>query len=263
VPSSALLFVPLVAGFIFLRILYLTRFISRSWESTRLVFAVGITGLALVTAARLAVLGFKLTVFGGPMARAVHAVFPGPFSGTLAGTLILAIAAPLVINRTWITKEKAVQRTKDSGSRLHAMLVEQAGTLRAVALTLSDGKVYVGLVEQSPSLDPAEKYVVIAPNLSGFRDEEMKLRIVTNYAKARETLRENRKAYGGWTEEHLAVVVRLDEIVSAHLFNAKLYTDVFGSEIPYEDEHEGTEEPSPNDAEEDDLLSEQNDEKPG
>lgn len=237
-PSSALLFVPLVAGFIFLRILYWTRFISRSWESTRLVFAAGIAGLSLVIAARLIVVGIKLTFAGPWMARAVHAIFPEPYTGTLTATVALAVAVPLVVNWKWITKEKAEKKTKDSGTRLHSMLVEQAGTLRAVALTLSDGKVYVGLVKQSPSLDPAEEYVVIAPDLSGFRDDEMKLRITTNYAKAKDTLRKNRAAYGGWTEDHLAVVVRLDEIVSAHLFNAKLYTDVFGSEIPYEEETE-------------------------
>jgi hypothetical protein len=234
-PSSALLFVPLLAGFIFLRILHWTRYISRSWESTRLVFAVGIAGLGLVLAARLLLLTHPVGTF---LARIAHAVFPGGYSGTLGSTLLLALAIPVGLNSFWITKEKAVQKTKHSGDRLHAMLVEQTGTLRAVALTLSDGKVYVGLVKQPPTLDPAERYVVIAPSLSGFRDEEMKLRIVTNYAKARKILRENRDAYGGWRDEHLAVAVALDQIVSAHLFNPKLYTEVFGSEIPYEEDSE-------------------------
>ncbi len=237
-PNSALLFVPLLAGFIFLRILHWTRYISRSWENTRLVFNAGVVGLSLVSAVRLLLRAVRFMPWGSDFLLGVESdvqgIFPEPYSGTLACTVILALVVPLLVNQ-WITKEKAVQKTKNSGNRLHAMLVEQAGTSRAVALTLTDGKVYIGLVKQPPTLNPSEKYVLISPDLSGFRDEQMRLRITTNYFAAKEILKAKGEGFEGWDEDHLSVAVALDQIVSAHLFNPRLYTDVFLSEIPEED----------------------------
>lgn len=201
-------------------------------------FNAGVVGLSLVSAVRLLIWAVRqFTPWGADFLQGVkntvHGIFPEPYSGTLASTVLLALIVPLLVNQ-WITKEKAVQKTKDSGNRLHALLVEQAGTSRAVALTLTDGKVYIGLVKETPTLDPSEKYVVISPDLSGFRDEKMRIRITTNYFEAKEALKAKHKEFRGWDEEHLAVAIALDQIVSAHLFNPRLYTEVFGSEIPAE-----------------------------
>jgi hypothetical protein len=229
-PSSALLFVPLVAGFIFLRILHWTRYISRSWESTRLVFSAGVTGLGLVVAARLGVWCVAHTSFAPWLRSLVQTLFPTPYAGTMAGTLLLALSVPPLINKWWITKDDANERTKNSGTRLHAFLCDQIGQYRAVALTLADQKVYVGLVKQVPNLDPCERYIEIAPQLSGYRDEERRLVITTNYAEAEKQLSANSNAYSGWTEDHLKVLVAIDQIVSAHLYNPRLQREAFDSQ---------------------------------
>src|SRR5262249_2643579 len=157
--------------------------------------------------------------FGWWLRGLAYALFPTDFAGTMAGTLLLGTLGPLLINLI-VTKEKAVQMTRGSGTRLHQLLVEQTGEFRAVALTLSDQKVYIGLVQEAPNLDPCEKYVVVAPQLSGYRDEQRRLNITTNYAPARTELLDG--GYEGWTEDHLQVLVALDQIVSAHLFNPEL-----------------------------------------
>ncbi len=131
-------------------------------------------------------------------------------------------------------KDRASRLTKNAGSSLHALLVEQVGTNRAVALTLSDGKVYIGWVREPPTLDPREKYVVISPLLSGYRDEKMALQIVTNYASVYRVLRDHPEGLRGITYKHLDTLVAIDQIVSAHLFDPRIYSQIVKQKIPSE-----------------------------
>lgn len=226
-PSSALLFVPLLAGFIFLRLCHRTRYISRSWESTRLIFSVGVAGLILVTLTRVSIAIFR--PWASWHASLVHNVFPDPYSGTLVGTVLLSLFGAFVANCVWPPNE-AAEKTRNSGDSLHLLLAEQVDEELLVAFTLADGKVYIGWIPRTPTLDPRERYVVISPVLSGYRDEKKSIQIMTDYVPVYRMI-EN-KELEGLTYEHLEVLVARDQIVSAHLFDIDLFKDVFKGTLP-------------------------------
>ena len=96
-PSNAVIFAPLVAGFLFLRFFNLTRYASQTWDGTRLVFWTGVTGVALFVLSRLVILHFLLrTQFGKELSFALLELFPGEYVGSLAGSLLFGIDATFV-----------------------------------------------------------------------------------------------------------------------------------------------------------------------
>ena len=108
------------------------------------------------------------------------------------------------------------------------MLTEEVGTGRPIAVTLSDSKVYVGLVLSRPSLNPHEKYFRLLPTLSGYRDETRDLHLTTNYARLLEAIEREDDILAGYRAEELQILLPLDQVASARLFDEDVFREVFG-----------------------------------
>lgn len=143
--------------------------------------------------------------------------------------MLLGVGAALVVNR-WFGIERVSRIVAESsGDLLEAQLQECIEGTRTVEVTLKTGKSYVGVPLSSRVTRDGEGDVRLLPILSGYRDEEKKLRITTNYAPG---LDANVLRTRGLTLAELAIVVRKAEIVSLRGFDVPLYFDAMNVSIP-------------------------------
>ena len=211
----------------FLLLFNLARYISQTWDGTRLVFWTGVTGVTLFLFSRWIVLHLMLgTQFGNRLSAALLELFPGEYVGSLAGSLVPGLMLPFVGN-VFVRRDRAVHLTRHQGDLLRAMLTEEVGSGRPIAITLSDSKVYIGLVLSRPSLNPREKYFRLLPTVSGYRDETRELNVTTNYTPMLEAIGRRDEALAGYRVEELQILLPLDQVVSARLFDERVYNEIF------------------------------------
>ena len=229
-PSNAAIFIVLLAGFLFLRVFPPTRYVSQRWSGPRLVFGAGTAGAFLLIVSR--IVGYYLPSWvwierselwlQGIAGQAVP--YLGTMVGTLALSLILALAGGLIIGTTRAT----LTTNRWFGNSFLRLLTEQFGTKRMVAVTLSNGKVYVGLIVELPTLDPNEQYLKMLPALSGYRDEEGGINFTTNYYDTvlvdigkKGTILES------YREEDFQIVIRMDTVETLRVFDPEIYDEYF------------------------------------
>lgn len=93
-----LLILPLVAGFIFIRICYYTKYRAQSLEGYRLLLESGLIGLILLGASRLFVVWVKALPFGPTLQALWFQYAPMPYAGTAVGSVFLAIGIAAAAN---------------------------------------------------------------------------------------------------------------------------------------------------------------------
>ena len=253
-PSSFLLLLPLVGGYLFNHICHIGRFRSQSLMGHRLVFEAAVTGLIFLGGARVLTVSLMLL-------RVPHwliKLWPVLTNGTqFVGTSILAVVlapvcaglinlttgyrhrdraqlpegrAPLSIRkltRSWRASRdwalsKAIQWSGNSFQRmLHDIAINGPLDGRAVGLTMSNRKVYAGWVTTSPNLLPTDEHVSLLPIISGHRDPGT-LEINYDFAYPIEKFAQ--------MAQHSEVVVALPvgDIVSAHMLDVDYFSNVLG-----------------------------------
>ncbi len=163
------LFVVLASGAVFLRQLFLTRYISKTWNGSQLLLRCAAFGLVLFVAARLMVLLLNFARIGAPLQGLLAVVFPvasPAYSGTLVLMLMLSFGVPRIIN--WMTgAAQSAMASRSFGDLLHLLLVDTVATGQPIAVALNNNKAYVGLVLSAPSLDPEERFFRLLPTMSG------------------------------------------------------------------------------------------------
>lgn len=113
-PSNLLTLVPLLAGYLFYRIFYFTRFKAQSLDGYRLIFQSSIVGLSFFALSRSIVGGIKGTLVGQSAGRwwAVYASHT-EYSGTAVGTVLLAVTVAAVLNiPNWELWRRAYKRKR-------------------------------------------------------------------------------------------------------------------------------------------------------
>lgn len=205
-PSNVSLFLVLVAGFLFSRSFRLTRLASLSWDGPRLVFWAGVSGSILFTMARLVVVyleGWRprpWSLLIEPTTSLKHAVsillpLKAGYSGTLIGTLVLALTIPVVLNLLIRTRTAAWITARVHLDGIPLLIAEELGTGNPVAITMDDSKVYVGFVvshslHKRPLQGQSTQYMGILPTLSGYRTVDTReLLVTTNYGRLVERVR--------------------------------------------------------------------------
>jgi hypothetical protein len=97
-----------------------------------------------------------------------------------------------------------------------------------VSLTLKTGKVYIGLVTESPAPTREPVAVTLLPLLSGNRDAEGRIALTTDYDSIYATLKAGRAMQLGlpadW-ESQIELQIRADEIITAAVFSLAIYAE--------------------------------------
>lgn len=216
---------PLLAGYVFINLFYLTKFRAQRHESSRLLIESTLCGVVIFALAR----GLSLWASGSSLglwfeAWMLHHGFTYPFAGTAVLAAVVALALSLLGNLiVGVDRAKAIIiRDHDNG---FLRLFHRAATESLmVSVTLASKKVYIGYIVRTPNLSPEQQFVGLLPLLSGYRDKDtMRLVITTNYAKV---LHSDLSA-----ADDFELTFSLAVIETANLFDVKAYP-LFGDTHP-------------------------------
>ena len=157
----------------------------------------------------------------------LYGALPFPHLGALLISMCVALVAASFIN--WrIPSGDAVRKAVEKyGGELLSLLHFAARTGRPVSLTMSNRKVYVGFIRATPTL--RYPHTKILPTMSGFRDENsLNVKFDTNYWFVYESLEERRsKGESVIDIEHFGIVLPIEQICSANLFDEEAYQRYF------------------------------------
>ena len=214
-----LLLVPALAGYLFLSGFNATRYSLPRETGYHIVFRAAIVGVVLFSIARLCVLfANALTPEIGRFWKAIIAL---DYSGTAAATIILAALLPVVLNRIpKYDRLQAQQKAAVAAGDQISLIIDQAiFEGRFVELSLTSGKSYVGSPIQGTFGHRDHGDVAIIPVASGYRHSKTHdLIVTTNYAPTINDLVDHEEEL-----ENLKVAFPMRDIVSARLFDRKLY----------------------------------------
>ncbi len=221
-----LLILPLLGGFCFLNICYRFRFRAQRLSGYRLLFEAAIAGVVLSGLARVLTYGLAKIAWVQPIVEACRELFPFPFAGTAVTAFLLGVTLAFPVNR-WIlgksrSKRAAVEQLKDPMLQLVYNAIEKR---QPVFVTLDNRKVYVGYVIDSPDLEQDNVHMGLVPLLSGYRDAQtLRTHFSVDYLSVFES--------PGVDHNDFMVVIPLDRVSSAHLFDLEMYTTFFADPTP-------------------------------
>lgn len=230
----------LAGGFLFSHLCYYTRYKASRAETQRLLFLSACWGVGMLVLSRLVdLMILKLCPgiydFGADLWGIFAPQDPG--LALFSRTFLLGLILPWILNGfppTPLSREvhaRVSRRViKQYGSGMEKLLYDSIDRVIPVAITLKSHKVYIGWPILAPFIwDPRftsqMEDLSLLPAVSGYRDEETKkLKLTTDYRDVYEA---------AFLEKHslsatdFAIVIRLEEIVSANLFSPEIDQEVF------------------------------------
>ena len=213
-----LLLVPALAGYLFLNWFNGTRYSLPRETGYHVVFQSAIAGVVLFFISRL------IVVFANTYIPAVaqhwKTIVPIDYSGTAAGTFVLAAVLPLIFNSfSRFDQFNAQQKAAEAAGDQISLIIDQAMLEgRFVELSLASGKSYVGSPIQGTFGHRDGGDVALIPIASGYRDNDSRdLVMTTNYAPAISD------QLSDLALDDLRVAFPMRDIVSARLFDQELY----------------------------------------
>lgn len=223
-----LLLIPTLGGYWFLTRLYYTRYGILRDSGYHVLFKSAIAGCSLFVVSRLAVL-FLLNPLFPYIGKIWKSYVPFDYSGTVTLSVLLGGVLPIVIN-LFYCREKAAKRTaRESGDLIELIIRENIGGEKFVELSLRSGKSYIGLVIESGIARHGESDIALFPMASGYRKEEThELEITTAYAPVISKFRESSYI----NDADLRIVIPMSEIISARIFDPKVYELFQQEELP-------------------------------
>lgn len=150
-----------------------------------------------------------------------HALAPSvPYAGTLVGSIVLAVVLAFSLRSEDLADEISVRTIYQDGDELEILLWEALHGAEPIEVSLETGKVYIGLPVDTTYPGEPRRYVRMLPYVSGYRDSQQSLLITVHYLDLIEALTES-------APRELEVVIPVDRIVSARMFDLDLPSDIF------------------------------------
>ena len=240
---AAIFLLPLLGGYCFAYIWRATAYATRRAEGHHLYFRAALCGvmffsLALAIRTTLASGSPAFLKFDSTLVEYVRPVLKIETGLVLqaqtrrVGWVITAIYSLLLGTGCGVTANMFTPRRwalRRSTSAFEGLLMRAYFKGFPVSITLRSGKVYVGSVATIP--DPARDSVAVTllPILSGNRDADGRLTLITDYETVYANLRAGRAMQLGlpadWEESQFELLVRADEIVIAARFSPVIYAE--------------------------------------
>ena len=178
-----ILFVPLVAGYLFVTRCHYTQFAAHRETGHRLVFRSAAWGLVFLALARVVTHLSEASIDGRWLVSNLAEVAPVPYVGTLALAFAFGPLAALLVNRVYPRSKGAMRAVRKDQNSLELLFMRSLASDSLVELTLRSGKAYTGWILNADIADPERKFIEMLPLASGFRDSDThELRFTTNYA---------------------------------------------------------------------------------
>jgi hypothetical protein len=125
---------------------------------------------------------------------------------------------------------KGLRREVAPEDDLDGLIEESIGRGLSVSISLTNGKVYVG-VPLSEKTDAQKAWLAIIPLASGFRTARGELEITTPYFPTYDQLADG-DAQDGRSLEDFRVLIPVDKVISIQLFDLDLYERHFSPKTP-------------------------------
>lgn len=147
------------------------------------------------------------------------------YIGTLTYGLILAVSLTLIANFIihlfGLYTHSISWAVSKHGDELEQLFRDSAIKGQLVQLTLKNEKVYLGIVDKIPE-PKKSNYITIIPFYSGYRNKDTKeMELTTSYAPINDLI--DKKEINPKVKK-LMVVIKQDEIISAHPHDPEIYS---------------------------------------
>ncbi|HKW96836.1 MAG TPA: hypothetical protein VJN43_03840 [Bryobacteraceae bacterium] len=211
---------PLLAGFLFLRSCYYYKIRSQRFEGYRLLLESAGWAVVLAFLGRLVTFGGHLVIAGSVFEQRFTEFMPFPFGGTACVTLALGPLLAWLVNLNIDevrAKDLAIDQAEDA---LLALFVDAVDDDSALLLTLDSRKIYVGFVTESPNLEKENRYLVMLPVISGYRNaDDLTVTFTTDYISLWRG--------GNVPPESFLTVIPVSTIKTASAFDLAIYDQHF------------------------------------
>ncbi len=196
---SNLLLLPLLAGFLFTRICYFSRFRANSLEGYRLLLECAVTGMLFLVPSRAIIILLKGTDAGRHLYDKWWSVLPVHYSGTACLSVVLAVCLAFSLNLVQVeTWNRAYQR-----GRIMRLIARRAVLFLSLWRVMTWKRQWRRVALWTPR------------NLGSFlRRQEMKMRVALNWA----TLRQRNELL-----TLLSVASQYGEMLSVSMQSRKFY----------------------------------------
>jgi hypothetical protein len=211
-----LLLLPLLGGYLFLRLSSYHQFRSQRFEGNRLTLESSAYGVAFLLLGRLMswLLG---SIVPESMLAGLERTFPLDFIGTGVLALLCGPACAWIRNARETVNEAKRKALEDMEEGLLAFCQGALLSKELILLSMSNRKVYAGRVISCPGLNPKDAYLRLLPFLSGHRDpSDLRVRFTLDYASLHEL-----------GVEKFVILLPISGIESACTFDMEIYQKHF------------------------------------
>ena len=226
------LWIPALAGYLFLTRFNGTRFTLLRSTGYQFVLRAAVAGIVLY------VIATSIAYVGDAMCPVLSSwwtrLFPVEYSGTVAISFVIGLTAPSVLNRLpYYDKFKAQRNAAFEDGDQIGLLVDQAIQRKEfIELTLSNSKSYVGKPVHGTFGFRDTGDVLVIPIFSGYRHTEtQELELTTNYGEVILALVEKKPPEARrQILKRFSVAVPIRDIVSVRIFDLEVYREHFETE---------------------------------
>lgn len=214
-----LLLIPSLAGYWFLQNANFTRFNNYRLSGYHLLFRSALAGIFLTVAAH--TIAVLLNLHAPQLRSFLYSYVPLDYVDTAILTILLAIAAPPVINKIIYSEEKAAKRAAETyGDLIETVIASAFVQRKLLELSLKNRKSYIGVVLHRSITKRGQSDVTLIPMASGYRSEDtLELHITTHYASIIDKWMEQ----GDNDIRDFRVVIPRSEVCSARIFDPEAY----------------------------------------
>lgn len=219
-PFNLLIF-PLAGGYYFFVRFHYFKYLQHRADSQRLLFNSVIAGIILLIFSYIIQVLVEKISPGCIHAMAVWLPVKIPYFGISAFTFLFAIAVTEITN-LFTKKVNAVAKAiAQVGNELEILFMQSFKAEQVMQITLKNGKFYIGWVSELP-VPSKSNYIKIMPMISGYRDEKKELVFTTEYLGVYASYVREGKVKN-IAELKTNIIIRIDEIITANLFNIEMY----------------------------------------
>lgn len=236
IPFNILL-LPLLGGFAFVSILNSTKWYAVRASRERLIFYAALAGfgsLALVYIIKIFVSPFFPCGDTLPCVPELwHKHIGFEYSGVSVAALVVAVIAAFLLNLLpWFDRDKQAERiVMKEGGPLEQFLDAALRTEKDVLVTMTNGKVYVGVIVSSFVPDQRDKTITLLPIWSGYRDGSThKVLFTVDYEDAYKKIEADHP--DDYTDQikDFRITIPIREIRCATFFSRDAHTRYFGGQ---------------------------------
>jgi len=215
----------LAAGYSILKLSHVFKYRIIRFSGQELFFSCTVAGMVVF------IVGYVIsnfTVHFLPDLKPLLVTISGDINITygIVGWLISILLTLLIINNIYSNEYSISRFIEEQNDGIESVLQKALVNAKPVCLTLSTGKIYIGMVSRSFFSPVENRSFTVVPLYSGYREENtQQLIIVNEYVKLLESYKETEDES---KIENLELAIPLSAIVSVNIFDEDIYQSIRG-----------------------------------